>query len=132
MKPIKSLLILAAILVFPHIASAQGYRGGGGGYYNDPANAGVLPGGYWNRQGRLFFGGSLGLGAMKDRGGSIDCNNCDYSTASGEISGHIGGFVGPRLALMGEVQANVQTLTSDALQDTTLVQSALMFAAQYW
>lgn len=135
MKPIKSLLILAAILAFPHIASAQGYyggRGGGGGYYNSPQAAGVLPGGFHNRQGRLIFGFSLGLGGMKDSGGDIDCANCDYSTAAGEVSGHIGGFIGPRLALLGEVQANLQTLSSNGYEDTTLVQSALMFAAQYW
>jgi hypothetical protein len=134
MKPIKPLLILAAILLAPSLASAQGYYGGrgGGGYYNNPDGAGVLPGGFHNRQGRLIFGFSLGLGGMNDRGGDIDCNNCEYSTAAGEVSGHIGGFVGPRLALMGEVQANLQTLSSNAIEDQTLVQSALMFAAQYW
>jgi hypothetical protein len=135
MKPIKSLFVLAALLVFPAIASAQGYYGrpgGGGGYYNSPAPGSELPGGFHNRQGRLIFGGSLGIGGMSDRGGSIECANCDYGTASGEISGHIGGFVGPRLALMGEAQANFQTLSSDLYEDQTLVQSALMFAAQYW
>lgn len=135
MKPIKSLFVLAALLLFPTVASAQGYYGGGGGgggYYNQPPPNSVLPGGFHNRQGRLIWGFSLGLGAMHDRGGDIECSNCTYSTASGEVSGHLGGFIGPRLALMGEVQANLQTLATDGFDDTTLVQSALMVAAQYW
>jgi hypothetical protein len=133
MKPIKSLLILAAIMFVPAIASAQGYYGGrGGGYYNSPQPSEQLPGGFHNRQGRLIWGFSLGLGGMKDTGGSIECTNCTYSTASGEVSAHVGGFIGPRLALLGEAQANLQTLSSDAYSDTTLVQSALMVAAQYW
>src|SRR5215218_4632127 len=107
MKPIKSLFVLAALLLFPTIASAQGYGGGGGGYYSSPQPSSQLPGGFHNRQGRLMWGFSLGLGAMHDRGGEIECANCYYSTVSGEVSGHVGGFVGPRLALMGEVQANL-------------------------
>lgn len=132
MKPIKSLFVLAAMLVVPTVASAQGYGGGGGGYYSQPPVNSQLPGGFHNRQGRLIFGGSLGVGAMKDRGGDIECTDCTYSTASGQIAGHVGGFIGPRLALLGEVQANLQTLGSNQYEDTTLVQSALMIAAQYW
>ena len=135
MKPIKSLFILAAVMLVPTIASAQGYyggRGGGGGYYANPAPSSQLPGGFHNRQGRLIWGFSLGLGGMHDTGGSIECTNCTYSTASGQVSGHIGGFIGPRLALLGEAQANLQTLSTDIYGDTTLIQSALMVAAQYW
>ncbi len=133
MKPIKSLLVLAALLI-PTAASAQGYYGGGGGggYYNSPPPNSTLPGGFHNRQGRLIFGFSLGLGGMSDRGGDIECGNCDYGTAAGEVSGHIGGFLGPRFALLGEAQANIQTLSSGTFEDTQLVQSALMVAAQYW
>ena len=134
MKPIKSLFILAAFLLLPTVASAQGYygRGGRGGYYANPAPASELPGGFHNRQGRLAWGFSLGAGGMSDRGGSIECANCTYSTLAGEVSGHVGGFLGPRFALMGEAQANLQTLSTDAYGDTTLVQSALMIAGQFW
>lgn len=132
MKPIKSLLVLASLVLAPAAASAQGYYGGGPGY--GPPPAAQLPGGFHNRQGRLIFGGSLGLGGMSDRGGDIECINCDYGTASGQIAGHVGGFVGPRLALAGELQANFQTLASDSFTgDTTvLTQGALMLTAQYW
>ena len=134
MKPTKSLLVLAALLLVPTVASAQGYYGGrgGGGYYAAPPPNSVLPGGFHNRQGRLIFGFSLGLGGMHDRGGDIECSNCRYSTLSGQASGHIGGFIGPRFALLGELQGNVQTLATDGYDDTVLVQSALMIAGQYW
>lgn len=133
MKPIKSLLVLAALTLTPALASAQGYYGGGGGYYAQPP-ASQLPGGFHNRQGRLMFGFSLGLGGMSDRFGDISCTNCDYNPLAVGVSGHIGGFLGPRFALMAEGQANVQTVSSDAItgDTTTLVQSALMVAGQYW
>jgi hypothetical protein len=128
MKPIKSLLVIA-MMVVPGVAAAQGYYGGGPGY-NQPS-ATTLPGGFHNRQGRLAWGGDIGLGAMNDDIGDIDCANC--SDVSFQIAGHIGGFIGPRLALMGEVQGNAQTLSVGEFGDTeTLVQSALMIAAQYW
>ena len=121
----KKLLVLAFVLL-PSVALAQGY------YNNQPPNS-QFAGGFHNRTGRLLFGGSLGLGGMSDRGGDIECSNCNYSTLAGEISGHIGGFIGPRFALMGEVQGNIQTLETDAFGDTTsLVQGALMIAGQYW
>jgi hypothetical protein len=136
MKPTKSLFILAFILA-PAIASAQGYygggyNGGGGGYYSNPYNTRTA-GGFWNRQGRLIWGFSLGLGGMKENGQDVTCNNCDYSPVSGMISGHIGGFVSPRLALMGELQGNMQTLSTNGVDNSeALVMSALMFSAQYW
>jgi hypothetical protein len=130
------LLVLAFMLLLPAVASAQGYgrRGGGGGYYNNQPPTYQLPGGFWNRQGRLTFGGSIGLGGMSDRFGDIECNDCDYNPVSGMVEGHIGGFIGPRLALLGEVQVNGQTVSSDSRSGdtTTLVQSTLMIAAQYW
>jgi hypothetical protein len=57
------------------------------------------------------------------------------SPIAGQISAHIGGFVGPRLALMAELQGNIQTIAQDEIGDgidTQLVQGALMGAAQYW
>ncbi len=131
MKPIKSLFILAALMSVPAVASAQGYYGGGGGY---SAPHTELPGGFHNRQGRLIFGVSLGLGGMSDNGGDIECKTCDYSTVAGEVDAHVGGFLGPRFALMAELQGNIQTLDSNRTtgDTTTLVQSALMIAGQYW
>jgi len=124
MKPIKSLLVLFLVIA-PTAAFAQGYYGPGGG--GQPRQ----PGGFHDRTGRLAFGGSLGLGGMHDDFGDIDCANCD--SVAVQLAGHIGGFVGPRLALMGEVQLNGQTLqVNNDGTDTSLVQSALMFAAQYW
>jgi hypothetical protein len=135
MKPTKLLFVLAFMLLVPAVASAQGYRrGGGGGYYAGQPPTYQLPGGFWNRQGRLTFGGSIGLGAMSDRFGDIECNDCDYNPVSGMLAGHIGGFIGPRLALLGEVQVNGQTVSSDRFSGdtTTLIQSTLMIAAQFW
>lgn len=125
MKPIKSLLVLFLVIA-PTAAFAQGYYGPGGG-----GGRPALPGGFHDRTGRLAFGFSLGLGGMHDDFGDFNCSNCD--SVSGQISGHIGGFVSPRLALLGEAQGNVQTLQINADgTDTSLVQGALMFAAQYW
>lgn len=130
MKPIKSLLVLALLLV-PGIASAQGYYGGSGPGQYGPAPSTQLPGGFHNRQGRLMFGGSIGLGAMNDDFGDIECVDCSAASIQGAL--HLGGFIGPRLALMGELQGNAQTLSSSYSGGTeTLVQSALMIAAQYW
>lgn len=131
MKSSKALLVLAAMLLVPSVASAQRYRRGGG-YYAAPASQ--IPGGFHNRQGRLMFGASLGLGGMSDRGGDIECTGCDYSTVSGEGDLHLGGFLGPRFALMAEAQFNIQTLSSNQFtgETSTLVQSALMLAGQYW
>jgi hypothetical protein len=119
-------IIILACLLFPSAALAQ--------YYSQPAPNSMLPGGFHNRTGRIAFGGSFGLGGMSDRGGDIECVNCDYGSISVQGAGHIGGFIGPRLALLGEVQLNAQTLKSDRFTgDTTiLTQGALMIAAQYW
>jgi len=136
MKLTRSLLLAgAAVLSLASVASAQpGYGGGGGGgYYNNPQNT-TLPGGFHNRTGRLMFGFSLMLGHLSDNEGNIGGDaSVGYSTISAGVSGHIGGFVGPRLALMAEAQGNAVTLSSDFYEGTTtLVQSTLMFAAQYW
>jgi hypothetical protein len=136
MKLIKSLLIVAAVAAPLSLASkahAQpGYGQPGGGYYNNPQNT-TLPGGFHNRTGRLIFGFSLMLGTMKDSEGTIaGDSSVNYSTLSAGVSGHIGGFIGPRLALMAEIQGNAVTLSSDGYDDLTLVQSALMGAVQFW
>lgn len=117
-------IIILACLLFPSLAFAQ--------YYRAPPPSSTFPGGFHNRTGRLIFGFSLGVGGMSDRGGDIECANCEYGTLAGQLSGHIGGFLGPRFALMGEAQANMQTLATDGFDDTVLVQTALMLAGQYW
>jgi hypothetical protein len=129
MKPNKTLVMLAFLLA-PGVAAAQGYYGGSGpGQYSQPSTQ--LPGGFHNRTGRLIFGVNLGLGAMNDDVGDIECANC--SAVSGELAGHVGGFIGPRFALMGELQGNAQTLSADTGGGSeTLVQTALMIAGQYW
>lgn len=132
MKLAKSFLVLAVVVFAPAVASAQRYGGGGGGgYYQNPSNT-QHPGGFHNRSGRLMYGASLGLGVMNENGERVDCGTCDYSPISGMGSLHVGGFVGPRLALMGEVQGNVQTISDDRYDSESLIQGTLMFAAQYW
>lgn len=130
MKPIKSLLILC-VLAFVALGASEASAQ----YYNGPPPNSRLPGGFHNRMGRLAFGFSLGVGGMSDSGGDITCTGCDYNPLSAEVSGHIGGFLTPRFALLGEVQGNIQTLSfGDNINtpDTQLVQSALMIAGQYW
>ena len=134
-EPMKNLITLLALgLALPFAAGTAHAGRGGGGYYGQPAYQSTLPGGFHNRGGRVIFGGSLGLGGMSDNGGDIQCGDCTYGTLAGEGSVHIGGFVGPRFALLAELQANVQTLSSNnATGDTTsLVQGALMIAGQFW
>ena len=130
MKPIKTLALLAFLLA-PGLAAAQGYYGGSGpGQYSQPAN----PGGFHQRQGRMAYGLSLGLGGMHDEGSSVtSCNNCNYNPMAGEFDLHIGAMLGPRFALLGEFQVNAQTVHSDAYDgDTILSQHVLMIAGQYW
>jgi hypothetical protein len=130
MKPTKSLLVLAFLLV-PGVAAAQGYYGGSGpGYYNQPSQ---IPGGFHDRTGRIKWGGSFGLGFMDDRGSNITaCVNCNYNPLAIQLDGHIGGMLSPRLALMGEFQLNAQTIYADYWGDSFLNQTALMVAIQYW
>lgn len=139
MKPTKSLLVLAALTFAPAVATAQGYYGrpagppppGPGFYGNQASNQ--LPGGFWNRQGRIIFGGTLGLGHMNDDFGDVECAQCSYSPISAMGAVHLGGFLTPRFALMGEAQVNVQQVEEDTFGgSTTLVMSGLMLAGQYW
>jgi hypothetical protein len=134
MKPIKSFLILAIVLV-PALASAQGYygpggRGGRGGYYQGT----TVPGGFHARAGRLTFGASIGLGGMHDDGSAItSCDNCDFNPIAGEFDFHLGGMLTHRFGLMAEAQFNAQTIHSNFVNgDTTVVHSALMLAGQFW
>lgn len=134
MKLAPSILVLVATLT-PGLAAAQGYYGGSGPGYYAPPPPPALPGGFHNRTGRLAWGFSLGVGGMHDRGSNVtSCSNCDFNPAAGEVDGHVGGFVSPRLALMVEGQVNAQTVSVDPVygDDTTLSQNTLMIAGQYW
>jgi hypothetical protein len=126
MKPIKSLLVLAILCSAPALASAQRYYG--------RRAARTAPGGFHDRTGHLTLGASLGLGGMYDGGSAItSCDNCDVQPLAGELDLHIGGVVSPRLALMLEIQGNLQTVHSNAFDDdAVLTQGAAMFAAQVW
>ena len=125
MKPINRLLILFVVFV-PALASAQGYYG--------PGPGSPYPSGFHHRMGRLAWGFSVGLGGMNDNGSTVtSCDNCNYNPATIEFDGHIGGMLSPRFALLFEVQANAQTIHSDAENgDTILTQSVAMVAGQYW
>jgi hypothetical protein len=117
-------IVILACLLFPSIAFAQ--------YYQAPSPTSHYPGGFHNRAGRVIFGVNVGLGGMEDNGGDIACSNCN--ALAGQAAVHLGGFVGPRLALMGELQGNFQTLSADRFTGATEVLShgALMLAAQFW
>lgn len=80
-----------------------------------------------------MFGGSLGLGGMRDNGSGItNCDNCTNGLAI-EFDGHIGGMLNPRFALMFEGQLNGRIVHSNLYDaDTMLTQSAAMLAGQYW
>lgn len=125
MKPIKSILVLA-LIVAPAVAGAQGYYGG------PPSGPAPLPGGFHNRMGRLAVGGSLGLGYMNDNGSAVTCSGCDAQPVTGEGDFHIGGMLNPRLALLLELQLNVQQIAYDPANDVTLSQLLVMGAVQYW
>src|SRR5512139_1762196 len=131
MKLIKSVLLAAAVLAPLSLASTEA-QAQPGGYYSNPQTT-QHPGGFHNRSNRLIFGFSLMLGHLSDSEGNIGGDSSvNYSTIAGGASAHLGGFIGPRLALMAELQGNAVTLSSDGYDDITLVQSALMGAAQYW
>lgn len=124
MKFTRTLPILL-VLLSSQIAAAQSP-----GYYSQPA---PNTGGFHNRAGRMAVGGSLGVGGMRDNGSGItNCDNCQTGPAI-EFDGHIGGMVNPRLALMFEGQVNARVVHSNFYDaDTMLIQSAAMFAGQYW
>ncbi|MEZ4365567.1 MAG: hypothetical protein R2939_04680 [Kofleriaceae bacterium] len=103
---------------------------GSGGYYATAPQ--TAPGGFMHQGGRLTLGVSLGLGSMEAESGPLTCINCDYSPIAGGVAAHIGGMLNPRLALMLELQANVQTVREEIGGTQSLVQTAAMVAAQYW
>ncbi|HTJ41511.1 MAG TPA: hypothetical protein VL463_05420 [Kofleriaceae bacterium] len=120
----------------PAVASAQGYYGpppGGGGYYAQPP--GLLPGGYFDRTGRLALGFSIGLGGMSSSNqGDIGCPSCDWNPVAGEADFHVGGMLSPQFALLFELQLNAQTIdqVNQGEGTVTLSQGVAMIAGQYW
>lgn len=131
MKPIKSLLLLS-VLVAAAIPTFSSSEASAQGYYSQPPPNSVLPGGFHNRQGRLTFGFSGHLGGMSDDFGDIQCENCQAIGFG--VAGHIGGFIGPRMALMLELQMNGHQLSEEVFieDDAFLYQTAAMVALQYW
>jgi len=134
MKLASSALFLAALVIAPAVAAAQpGSPPPPPGYYGGQPR---IPGGFHNRAGHLALGIGLGLGGMKSGDSSIACENCDFNPLTGAFDFHIGGMLSPQLALLLEIQANGQTVRVEGNQyvegEQTLVQSALMGAAQYW
>jgi hypothetical protein len=131
-----SLIVLAAALLAPAIASAQPSRGygsppppPGGGYYANPTTNAE---GYQLRGGQPMFGFSIGLGGMSVDGQDVECNDCGYSPIGIEFDGHIGGMLSDRFGLMLELQANAETIEDNAYQTSSLVQGTAMIAGQYW
>lgn len=131
MKP-TTLVALAIVAVAPLFAGDASARPRPRGYYAQPPPDSQLPGGFHNRQGRLAFGFSGGLGGMHDDFGDLQCDGC--RALSGEADLHVGGFVGPRLALLLELQGNIQQVSQGAFveDDEFLIQSAAMIAGQFW
>ena len=134
MTPMKSLVLVGLLAAIPTLAPSEA-SAQRRGYYGPGPNAGppnsVLPGGFHNRQGRLMFGFSGGLGYMNsDAFGDLD----SVGTASFGVAGHIVGFLGPCFALMFEAQVNGQQISEERIfeDDIFLYQSAAMVAAQYW
>ena len=127
MKPIKSLVLVGLLAAIPTLGSSSEASAQPGGYYGPggPPPGAPLPGGFHNRQGRLIFGFSGGVGYMRD-----DIGDIGDGSVAGSIAGHLGGFLGPRFALMFEAQANIQQLGEDVFgEPVSLVQSAAMVAA---
>ncbi|HRC58301.1 MAG TPA: hypothetical protein PKU97_20395 [Kofleriaceae bacterium] len=157
----KRALVVLAILSLPALASAQpGYGnpqpaqpypaqpysqpytpqpqpygqpyGAQPGYYAQPPA--TTSGGFWDRGGGLVWGIGLGLGGMSSKDGPIECSSCSYSPMAVEVDAHLGGMMSPRLALLFEIQGNVQPVeeVGGGEGDKTLGQFAAMAAAQYW
>lgn len=129
---LNALVLLGLAVVVPTLAPSEASAQPGGGYYSQPPPNSTLPGGFHNRQGRLTFGFSVGVGGMHDDFGDIECDGCE--ALSGQVSGHIGGFVAPRVALMFEAQANIQQVSQGFFveDDVFLTQAAALVAAQIW
>ena len=92
-------LAVALVLGVTDRAEAQGY-------YGPPPGAqprGVVRSG-------LIFGGALGLGAIAPSG----CDNCD-GLGSFALQGHIGGMIGPQLALMFDASALYHVFEDDSV-----------------
>jgi hypothetical protein len=119
--------VATALLLAAGPASAQpggpppppppGYYGGG--YYGPPPE----------RMG-LTLGIGLGIGGMDSDSNLAACRGCDYDPAAGGFWFHLGGMINPHLAGLFELWFMGQQV--DAGGNTTLFQSMVMGAVQYW
>ncbi len=87
--------------------------------------------GYYWRHG-LALGFGIGVGAMNDSSGPLDCATCRYEPFAGGFDFHIGGMLNPRLALLFELAITNQQIGSTAYEDISLYQAMVLIAAQYW
>jgi hypothetical protein len=78
----------------------------------------------------LTLGIGLGIGGMDTDSNLAACRGCDYDPAAGGLWFHIGGMINPRLAGLFEFWVHGQAI--DSTGATTLWQSMLMGAVQYW
>jgi len=116
----------AALLLAAGTASAQPGYGPppppppGYGYYPPPPT---------ERYG-LTLGFGLNLGGMDTDSNLSSCRGCDYDPAAVGLDFHIGGMINPMLAGLFELWFMGQSI--DAGGTTTLIQSMVMGAIQYW
>jgi hypothetical protein len=78
----------------------------------------------------LTLGFGLGIGGMDSDSNLAACRGCDYDPAAGGFWFHIGGMINPHLAGLFELWLMGQQV--DAGGTTTLYQSMVMGAIQYW
>ena len=138
-SPASAVLVSAvaffAVLAAPSRAGAQpgvapppppppAYGGGyGRGYYyvpppRDPTRRGFT------------LGVGVGLGGMSSDSNLTKCVNCNYDPIAFAFDFHLGGMINPRLALLGELFINGQTI--DAAGFNWLSQTLVVAALQFW
>lgn len=118
---------LGALVLAPAVAVAQ--PAAGGGYYGQPV---VNETGHHLRGGMPMFGFSIGLGGLSVDEKDVDCATCDYQPIGLEVDAHIGGMLSHQFGLMLELQINAETVSDTRYETTTLSQSTVMVAGQYW
>ena len=78
----------------------------------------------------LAFGGSAGLGGMNNQDDTIRCDGCGGAPVAVGASGYVGFYLGPRLAVLGDLSATSRPL--DGFYSDYLVQTQLTGNVRYW